>query len=124
LLVGLKAANLALRFLLELTALGALGYWGAQRGTSLWIKVLLALLLPSVMIVVWYFFVAPKAPRGGTRAQRLLVGLVVFFAAAAATADAGYATLGVAFGAVALLNTVLVYATGPQPGETSRPSRP
>ena len=28
----IKAANLALRFLLELCALGALGYWGFKTG--------------------------------------------------------------------------------------------
>ena len=39
----LKSTNPALRFLLELTALGALGYWAAQRHVSL------AILLPLAM---------------------------------------------------------------------------
>ena len=115
----LKASNLALRFLLELTALGALGYWGVQRGGSTVVNVTLAILLPLAMIVVWFFFVAPKARFGGARATRLALGLVVFFVAAAAIANTGHTTLGWAFGAIALVNTALTYAGGPQPGETS-----
>ena len=63
----------------------------------------------------------PKALLGGSRALRLVLGLVVFFLAAAALSNAGHTTLGWAFGAVALVNTVLTYAFGPQPGETSAP---
>lgn len=109
----LKATNLVLRFLLELTALGALGYWGAQRHWTL------AILMPLAMATFWGLVVAPKARYGGTRAVRLLLGLVVFFVAAAAIANTGHATLGWTFGAVTLVNTILTYAWGPQPGETS-----
>ena len=115
----LRTANLALRFLLELCALGSLGYWGVQRGTSVALKVILAILLPLAMAVLWGTFVAPKALLGGTRALRLLLGLLVFFVAAAAIISTGHARLGWMFGAVALVNTVLTYAWGPQPGETS-----
>jgi len=115
----IRALNLGLRFLLELTALGALGFWGAQRDTGSVLRVTLAILCPLAMIVVWGLFVAPKARLGGTRAQRLVLGLVVFLIAAAAIATSGYPLLGVTFAALALVNTAVVYLTGPQPGETS-----
>ena len=39
----IKAANLALRFILELCALGALAYWGFHNGQGLALKILEAL---------------------------------------------------------------------------------
>ncbi len=115
----IRLINLGLRFLLELAALGALGYWGAQHGSSTVLRVTFALLCPLAMIAVWGLFVAPKARFGGTRVQRLTLGLVVFLIAAAALVTSGYPELGWTFGALALVNTVVVYFTGPQPGETS-----
>ena len=52
-----------------------------------------------------------------------MLGLGVFFLAAAAIASTGHATLGWTFGALALVNTALTYAWGPQPGETSPGAR-
>jgi uncharacterized membrane protein len=118
-----RAANLALRFLLELTALGALGYWGAQQGSSTVVRMALVVLCPMVMIIVWGFFVAPKARYGGTRAQRLLLGQLVFLVVAAAIASLGYAVLGGIFAALTALNTTIAYAAGPQPGEISPEGR-
>lgn len=115
----IRALNLGLRFLLELTALGALGFWGAQRDAGPVVRVTVAILCPLAMIVVWGLFVAPKARFGGTRAQRLVLGVVVFLIAAAAIATSGYPLLGATFAALALVNTAVVYITGPQPGETS-----
>lgn len=105
--------------MLELSALAAIGYWGAQRGNSTVLKVTLAVLLPLIAAVYWGMFVAPKARFAGTRAVRLLLGLVVFGLASAALVHAGHTTLGWTFGAVTLVNTVLTYVGGPQPGETS-----
>ena len=57
----IKGATLALRFLLELCALGALGYWGFKTGGGALAKVGLGLGVPLVAAVVWGTFVAPKA---------------------------------------------------------------
>jgi hypothetical protein len=115
----LKAANLLLRFLLELTALAALGYWGSQRGTDAVTRVSLAVLLPLAAATFWGLFVAPRARFGGRRGVRLLLGLLVFGLASAAIGGTGSATLGWSFAAMAVINTALTYAWGPQPGETS-----
>ena len=117
--VSLKAANLAVRFQLELSALGSLGYWGVQQGGSVVLKVALGILLPFAMAVFWGLFVAPKALFGRSRVRRLALGLLVFGVAAVALVSAGHRALGWTFLAVALVNTVLTYAWGPQPGETS-----
>jgi hypothetical protein len=114
-----KAANLTLRFLLELVALVALGYWGARRGGSGLARIALAAALPVAAGVFWGLFVAPKSGLVASRRARLAFGLVVFLGASAALVDIGYQVLGWSFGAAALVNTALTYVGGPQPGETS-----
>ncbi len=57
-----KGANLALRFLLELCALVALGYWGFKTGGTLMAKIGLVIGAPLVVAVVWGTFVSPRAP--------------------------------------------------------------
>ena len=53
----IKGANLLLRFLLELCALGALGYWGFKTGSGLVAKIGLGIGAPLVVAVVWAMFV-------------------------------------------------------------------
>ena len=48
----IKGANLALRFLLELCALGALGYWGFKTGGGAVAKITLSIGAPLVAAVV------------------------------------------------------------------------
>jgi hypothetical protein len=56
-----KAANLALRFLLELAALAALGYWGATVDADTAARVALGVGLPLAAALFWGMFVAPRA---------------------------------------------------------------
>jgi hypothetical protein len=58
----IKGANLLLRFLLELCALGALGYWGFKTGNATSTKVVLGVGAPLVAAVVWGTFLSPRAP--------------------------------------------------------------
>lgn len=58
--------NLALRFLLELAALGALGWWGATLSEG-WLRWVLAIALPLFAAAMWGTFAVPDDPsRGGT----------------------------------------------------------
>lgn len=55
----IKGANLLLRFVLELFALGALGYWGLKTGSGIITKVVLGVGAPLAAAVVWgTFFVS------------------------------------------------------------------
>jgi Protein of unknown function (DUF2568) len=58
----IKGANLALRFVLELCTLGALGYWGFKTGSGALARIGLGIGAPLVAAVVWGTFVAPRAP--------------------------------------------------------------
>jgi hypothetical protein len=51
--------------------------------------------------------------------MRLSLGLIVFLLASAAWVSLGRVVVGLMFSAITILNTVLTYAFGPQPGETS-----
>lgn len=85
----MKAANLAVRFFLELSALAALAYWGW--GVS-WV---LAVAAPAAWIALWATFGSPKARVQLGGAPRVGFEALVFGAAAAALWAAGQAVLAV-----------------------------
>ena len=108
----IKLANLALRFLLELCALAALGYWGFKTGASPVAKIGLGIGAPLLAAIVWGMLVAPRAPIPAPWLLRLIVELVVFGLAAAALYSAGHPTLAWVLILVFVINRVLMYAWG------------
>jgi len=109
---AITAANLAIRFVLELCAFAALGYWGYDA-----LGVVGAILAPLAAIVVWGLFVAPKARFSLSTPARLTVELLVFAAAVAGLAAAGATWLAIALGAAYAVNRSLL-------GWTARGSLP
>jgi len=107
----LKAANLALKFLLELAAFAALAYWGATTGTGA-VPVLLAVAAAAVAIALWAIFAAPKSERRLPLAARVPFELGVFALAALALLAAGATGAAILFAALALLNAALLAAWG------------
>ena len=79
----MKMANLAVRFLLELCALGALATWGWQASADIVVKVLLAVGAPLAAATAWGRWVAPRATGRLRDPARLGVEVAVFGAAAA-----------------------------------------
>ncbi len=107
-LTVIQGSNLALRFLLELCSLAALGYWGfhTDRGTML--KVVLGIGAPLLVAAIWGTFVAPKASVQLPGALREGLALTVFGIAAIALAAAGHPGLARTFALVAVINSVLM----------------
>ena len=101
----------AVRFLLEVGVLLALGYWGYETGTG-GLRYVLAVAAPLAAAVVWGAVVAPKAALSVSPGVRLTVSLVVFAAAVAALYAASRPVLAVTFAVVAVVDTALVYALG------------
>jgi hypothetical protein len=97
-----KAANLGLRFVLELCMLAALAYVGLQE------SVVLAVVLPVVAAVVWGMVVSPKARYPLSLSWWLAVQVVLFGVAVAGLIVAGSAVLGVVFGVLVVGNLALV----------------
>lgn len=82
---GIGIANLALRFLLELAALAAVGYWGFTTLESWPMKLLGGLGLPLLMAAAWGIFRVPGdggAPVVAVPTQLRLALEFVFFAVA------------------------------------------
>jgi hypothetical protein len=103
----MKAANLAVRFFLELAALAALAYWGW--GVS-WV---LAILAPAAWIVLWATFGSPKAKVPLSTPGRIAFEAIVFGAAAVALWAAGRPVWGVVlFAAWAVNKTILTAYEG------------
>jgi len=107
-LSAIKSANLALRFLLELSALAALGYWGFKTGRGTVAKVGLGIGAPLLAAVVWGTFVAPRAPVEVPGPVRLALELAVFGSAAAALYAAGRPSVAGALAVTYAVNRVLM----------------
>jgi hypothetical protein len=97
-----KAANLGLRFLLELCLLAALAYVGLQ------VNVVLAILLPVAAAVVWGMFVSPKARYPLPLSAWIALQAVLFGVAVIGLIVAGIVVLGVVFGVAVAANLALV----------------
>jgi hypothetical protein len=110
--------NLGLRFLLELSALAALAYWGSQTG-SLPVAITLAVVTPLAGAVLWGLFVAPKAPRRLHGARRLLVEVPFFAAATAGLAATGEWLLAVIFAGATAVSEVITYGWSGDEGEAN-----
>ena len=108
----IEGTNLLLRFLLELCALGALGYLGFKTGSAAPAKLGLGVGAPLVAAVVWAIFVSPQASVQLPGFLVLLIQVLVFGSAAAGLVATGHRTVAVAFGVLIVVNAVLMYAWG------------
>jgi hypothetical protein len=106
------SSNLALRFVLELGALAALGYAGFQTDRGMLLRVLVGVGAPVVAGVLWSLFVAPAAQTRLPDPWRVIPEFTVFGSAAAGLALAGHPTLGGAFATMTIVNSVLDRALG------------
>lgn len=108
----MQTANLGVRFLLELTALAILGYWGYRSGSSTNTKVGLAAGIPLVAALIWATFVAPNATVHLATPLHALLQVVVVGAAAAALASLHRTSLAAGYGATVIANAALMAAWG------------
>lgn len=108
---ALRITNLGLRFALELAALGALAYWGAQAVQPTLGRLALAVLAPLAAALLWGAFVSPKAV---VRDPVLRAGVeaVVFGAAAVALVLASQPVWGLVLAGLALVSGVLMRVLG------------
>jgi hypothetical protein len=106
--------NLALRFLLEVLALVAVGYWGWSTSSG-WLRYVLALVVPLVISILWATFRVPAESPGGKAPvavpgwARLLLEAAVFAFATWGLADAGAPLAGVIFAGVVIIHYLLSF---------------
>ena len=106
-------ANLALRFIVELGGIIAVGYWGLSASGLGAGRFVLAIVAPAAVIAVWALFIAPTAGGPLSPAARGWVGTLVLLGAAGTLALAGQPTAAIAFAAIVLVNQVLLVVLGP-----------
>lgn len=107
--------NLALRFVLELAALGSMGLWGFRSAPGA-ARYALAFAAPLLAACVWGVFAVPNDPSRSGRAPVPVPGLVrlclelAFFALGAwALGRAGRPLWGMALAAITALHYALSY---------------
>ena len=105
----MRAANLGLRFLLELGALAAVGYWGWKSGDGL-LSWVLAIGAIAAVIAVWALFVSPKHTIETSKQVGFAIELAVWLAAGAALYTTGHEALGLAFAGISMASGALNYA--------------
>jgi hypothetical protein len=109
----LIAVNLTIRFVIELCALVALGYWGFSTGDGPLPSLVLGLGAPVAAMLAWGAFVAPKRMvTTAPLALRVVVEVAVIGAAAAGLYAAGSQTLGIALAVVWAVNKAILAIWG------------
>jgi hypothetical protein len=105
-------ANLALRFVLELAGVVALGVWGWNVVDTMPLRLVTAVIAAGALIVVWALIVAPKAVNPVRPELRMLIGTALLVVAAAALAATGRTGAAVLLAVLVLVNQALVVVLG------------
>ena len=105
---ALKMLNLAVRFLLELCMLVAVGYWGFKTQSSWFMRIIFGIGLPVLIAVLWGTFLAPKATRPLSGASFLTLELILISTGAFALFSSGKPTLGWIYTIILIVNKILL----------------
>ena len=103
----LKGINLLVRFLLELSMLAAVGYWGFKMHSGGVVKILFGLGLPILIAVIWGYFMAPKSTHRLTGIPFLLMDIVLLGSGAVALYASGQRTLAWMYAIVLITSEIL-----------------
>ena len=113
--MGSHPINLAVRFLLEASALLAMGVWGWYQSEG-WFRFVLALGIPLIAAIVWGTFAVPNDPsRSGSAPVavpgilRLVIEAAIFIFAVWALYDIGFTKLSWLFGIIVAIHYLVSY---------------
>ena len=105
--------NLALRFLLEITALISSGIWGWNQGEG-WFRYVLAIGIPVIFAVIWGVFAVPNDPsRSGSAPVitpgiiRIIIEIAILGFGAWALYTLNYPIAGIIFGLILILHYII-----------------
>jgi hypothetical protein len=92
---------LAFRFGIELATYALLAWAGASANAGLAVRIILAIVLPLIVIVIWFLVMAPRARHRLREPARLVAELTIFFASAAVVASFGHVLAAVIYAVIA-----------------------
>lgn len=101
--------NIALRFILEVCALGFLTYWGFQSSQGILTKLVLGIGSPLLIAIIWGVFGSPAAPIPVQGILRILLELLIFGLATLALYSSGKPTLAIIYATLVVINRILIY---------------
>jgi hypothetical protein len=107
---AIKGLNVAIRFLLELCVLAAVGYWGFKTGSGWLLKILLGIGAPLLIAVIWGMFGAPKANMQLQGFMLIALEVVVFGSGVAALFATKNYSLAWSFAVIVIINRILMFA--------------
>lgn len=108
----MAAANLAIRFFLELAGVAAAAFWGFHLGDTATVHWLAGVAAPVLVVVVWARVMAPNARNSLGRGTRIVLGTGLLLLTAAGLGLAGQPSVAVLLGAAILLNAALMGVLG------------
>ena len=113
--MGSNPINLAVRFLLEIVALLALGWWGWNQGEGI-LRFVLALGIPLLAAALWGTFAVPGDPSRSGKAPvpvpgivRLVLELAILAAATWSLFATGLTALAWIYGIIVLIHYAVSY---------------
>ncbi len=113
--MGSHPINLAIRLILELSALVSSGIWGWRQGEG-WLRFVFAIGIPIILAAIWGTFAVPNDPsRSGTAPIvtsgiiRLLLELGIFAFATLSLHNMGFIKLSLALGIATVLHYIMSY---------------
>jgi hypothetical protein len=104
---ALKGINLAVRFLLELCMLAAVGYWGFVTHSSWALKILFGVGLPILMAVIWGYFMAPRSTHRLSGISFTVMDLILLGSGAVALYASGQVSLAWIYAVVLVVSELL-----------------
>jgi len=113
--MGSNPINLAVRFLLEMSGLASLGFWGWKQSDG-WLRFVFAIGIPIIFATIWGTFAVPDDPSRSGKAPIVTPGIIRlaieigFFACATwSLYDVGFNKVSLAFGIIVVLHYMLSY---------------
>ena len=114
-IMGSHPINLIMRFLLELAAMFAVGYWAWYYFNSP-MNYMLAIVIPGLLMTLWVVFAVPNDPSRSGKAPvpvpgivRLLYEMIFFAFAVWALNETGFTHLSIIFGSITALHYIISY---------------
>jgi hypothetical protein len=104
--------NLTVRFVVELLAVGFVGYWGFNASNDTLVRLALGIGAAVAFAVVWGLFLAPTSRRGLTTPQKNVLGTILLLVAAGALAIAGQPAVAAIYAVVVILNAAALLVLG------------
>ncbi len=104
--------NLGIAFLLELCLPVIYAVAGVHFSGTMYLKILMGMTIPIIVIFVWWKFYAPKSPARLKEPMLLWAKVAIFSLAVVILILTGYRLLAVIFGVVTAGNLILMYSYG------------